>query len=380
MLLDTEIIDLYNIGTSDDFNNRLQWSYMPPPTISYEMIVDDYGLSFDGSTNFVTFEPMVLPQIGKWNSQSNSITTLTMKFSIAMWVKFGDNNEYTPTTCFSVSNPSVGYIIIGQIDKKLCLAIENSVGDAKDISGGNVVIGKWTFVVCTLEEMKMKIYQDGELVSFTDNGIELNYGTYVYNFIGRSHNHLFGYTDGNPVFFHGAIKSMYLWKRAIDLDEVLLLYNFGIPLVTKEPSTINYTVTVQNVNGSNKYFIDGQQQYTLSLVVGNTYIFDWSSAISHPFKFSTIPDDVDNNGEYTTGVTIDRTNYTTTILLEGLVPTNIYYHCELHSGMGGQVNILTISSDSFDSSDNFYDSSGGLYNIEFDDLIVDADLYTPVPG
>ena len=43
--------------------------------------------------------------------------------------------------------------------------------------------------------------------------------------------------------------------------------------------------------------------------------------------------------------------------------------------MGGQVNILTISSDSFDSSDNFYDSSGGLYNIEFDDLIVDADLY-----
>ena len=82
------------------------------------------------------------------------------------------------------------------------------------------------------------------------------------NFIGPSHNHLFGYTDGNPVFFLMQL-NLCIFKRAIDLDEVLLLYNFGIPLVTKEPSTINYTVTVQNVNGSNKYFIDGQQRYVV---------------------------------------------------------------------------------------------------------------------
>ena len=55
---------------------------------------------------------------------------------------------------FSVSNPSVGYIIIGQIDKKLCLAIENSVGDAKDISGGNVVILKVDVCGMYIEEMK----------------------------------------------------------------------------------------------------------------------------------------------------------------------------------------------------------------------------------
>tara|TARA_B100000497_G_C7637684_1_gene383316 strand:- start:19 stop:1230 length:1212 start_codon:yes stop_codon:yes gene_type:complete len=110
----------------------------------------------------------------------------------------------------------------------------------------------------------------------------------------------------------------------------------------EQPSTINYTVTVQNVDGSNKYFIDGQQQYTLTLFEGNTYIFDWSSVSSHPFMFSTVPDDLSNVGEYTTGVTIDRTAYTTTVVLNSSAPT-LYYHCELHSGMGGQANTLNAS-------------------------------------
>ena len=111
---------------------------------------------------------------------------------------------------------------------------------------------------------------------------------------------------------------------------------------TDQLSTINYTVTVQNVNGGNKYFIDGQQQQTLTLFEGNTYIFDWSSITSHPFKFSTIPDDIVGEGEYTTGVTIDRTTYKTTIVVDSSTP-NLYYHCEVHSGMGGQANTMDAS-------------------------------------
>ena len=41
-------------------------------------------------------------------------------------------------------------------------------------------------------------------------------------------------------------------------------------------TTIIYTVTVQNVGGQNKYFINGEQQKTLELLEGNTYIFNWS--------------------------------------------------------------------------------------------------------
>ena len=40
----------------------------------------------------------------------------------------------------------------------------------------------------------------------------------------------------------------------------------------------------------NKYVIDGVQQDALNLVEGKTYVFDWSGASGHPFKFSTILD------------------------------------------------------------------------------------------
>ncbi len=104
------------------------------------------------------------------------------------------------------------------------------------------------------------------------------------------------------------------------------------------PSTVNYTVTVQSVGGQNKYFINGEQQKTLELLEGNTYIFDWSSATSHPFRFSTTSDGTHGGGtEYTTGVTVDTVNYKTTIVVASSAPT-LHYYCQYHSGMGGQAN------------------------------------------
>ena len=42
-------------------------------------------------------------------------------------------------------------------------------------------------------------------------------------------------------------------------------------------TTRTFTVTVQNVSGYNKYFIDGVQQDTLTLAEGGTYVFNWSA-------------------------------------------------------------------------------------------------------
>ena len=103
-------------------------------------------------------------------------------------------------------------------------------------------------------------------------------------------------------------------------------------------TTIIYEVSVQNVGGANKYFINGEQQPTLELLEGNTYIFDWSSATSHPFRFSTTSDGTHGGGtEYTTGVTVDTVNYKTTIVVASSAPT-LHYYCQYHSGMGGQAN------------------------------------------
>jgi len=103
-------------------------------------------------------------------------------------------------------------------------------------------------------------------------------------------------------------------------------------------STINYTVGVQNVGGANKYFILGQQQPTLELFEGNTYIFDWSGHTAHPFRFSTTSGGTHNSGvEYTTGVTVNTSTYKTQIVVASGAPT-LYYYCQYHSGMGGQAN------------------------------------------
>ena len=101
------------------------------------------------------------------------------------------------------------------------------------------------------------------------------------------------------------------------------------------PSTSTFTVTVQSVGGSNKYFIDGVQQNTLDLYEGNTYIFNYPSG--HPFKFSTTSNGTHASGsEYTTGVTHNSSTQVTLVVASG-APT-LYYYCSSHSNMGGTAN------------------------------------------
>ena len=109
---------------------------------------------------------------------------------------------------------------------------------------------------------------------------------------------------------------------------------------TTSASPTTYTVTVVSTGSGNKYVIDGTQQPTLSLTRGNTYVFDWSGATSHPVRFSTTSDGTHGVGsEYTTGVTKDDGAYKTTIVVSGDAPDNLYYYCQVHSGMGGAINV-----------------------------------------
>ena len=99
------------------------------------------------------------------------------------------------------------------------------------------------------------------------------------------------------------------------------------------PTPVTFTVTYQSVGGANKYFIDGVQQKQLELYEGNTYIFDYSAASGHPFRFSTTSDGTHGGGsEYTTGVSVVG-NVTTIVVASGA--PNLFYYCTIHSGMGG---------------------------------------------
>ena len=105
-------------------------------------------------------------------------------------------------------------------------------------------------------------------------------------------------------------------------------------------STITKTVTVQNVSGSNKYFIDGSQQPTLNLYEGHTYKFDQSDGTNsgHPLRFYL---DANKTTAYTTGVTTNGTPgssgaYTQIVVASG-APT-LHYQCSAHAAMGGVAN------------------------------------------
>ena len=110
---------------------------------------------------------------------------------------------------------------------------------------------------------------------------------------------------------------------------------------------LNKVVTVASVGGSNKYFIDGTQQATISLARGSTYVFNVSNASvsGHPLQFSTTSNGTHNSGSaYTTGVTVSGTagqaNATVTIVVAADAPDILYYYCSSHSGMGGTANIV----------------------------------------
>ena len=123
----------------------------------------------------------------------------------------------------------------------------------------------------------------------------------------------------------------------------------SVGTTTAIPTT--YTVTVVSTDSGNKYVINGTQQATLSLTRGNTYVFDWSAATSHPVRFSTTPNGTHSGGsEYTTGVTKDDSAYKTTIVVSGDAPDNLYYYCQYHSAMGGTINVSFTASVTIETS------------------------------
>lgn len=112
--------------------------------------------------------------------------------------------------------------------------------------------------------------------------------------------------------------------------------------------TVTYTVTVSG----GKFYIDGEQQDTLTFKKGSTYKFDQSdsSNSSHPLRLSTTSDGTHGGGsEYTTGVTTNgtagSTGAYTQITVASDAPSTLYYYCTNHSGMGGQINVTVYDTD-----------------------------------
>ena len=119
-----------------------------------------------------------------------------------------------------------------------------------------------------------------------------------------------------------------------------------------------YTVTVQSTAGGNKYFIDGVQQASLSLIINNSFTFNQDDASNdgHPLQLSETSDGTHNSGtRYDTNVvykgddaTVSASDYisnfdsystrSVTISVVSTTPS-LFYYCFYHSGMGGSAAV-----------------------------------------
>ena len=107
-----------------------------------------------------------------------------------------------------------------------------------------------------------------------------------------------------------------------------------------------FKVTVVNVGGANKYFIDGRQQYGLNLVKGRAlYTFDQSDSSNdgHPLRFylDAARSTLFSTNVYTEGTPGNAGAYTS-IFVVNSGPTTLYYQCSAHANMGGKANFQPV--------------------------------------
>ena len=102
------------------------------------------------------------------------------------------------------------------------------------------------------------------------------------------------------------------------------------------PVVMEMIITVSNMD----YYVDGIQQGTVTLYRGFTYTFDLTSSTLayHPFTIGTSAE----GNEYTNGVSTTSGVLTFTVPLDA--PSSLYYYCDVHSGMGGGINIVSLGS------------------------------------
>ncbi len=100
--------------------------------------------------------------------------------------------------------------------------------------------------------------------------------------------------------------------------------------------------TVYNVtnSGASDYLINEVADPTLTVFRGTTYIFE-VNAPGHPFWLQTTPGAYDSLNTYSTGVTNGGTaegRITWQVALD--TPSLLYYVCQNHSSMNGQINVV----------------------------------------
>lgn len=170
--------------------------------------------------------------------------------------------------------------------------------------------------------------------------------------------------DGN-VDYDATVECRIPKNKGDLIRSMMLKFTLPHPIVPNE----TFEVTQSGL----KYYINGVQQDTLTLYEGSTYTFNVNT-VGHPFWFSESPDGRVAGviqTPYTNGVTGSGTEQgTVTFTIPNNAPSTLYYYCEVHSNMGGQINIRNV----------MYNKSIGAQIIEYADLLIGGQTIERITG
>ena len=143
--------------------------------------------------------------------------------------------------------------------------------------------------------------------------------------------------DYTPVNFGGSASI----EKATGAKPILNTVNGGtLARAGVFGSDVGYRETVSSSSGGgNPYIFDGRgTQPVLSFIRGATYIFDYSSATSHPLRFATAADAAGST-QYTHGTSVSSNVISFTVPHDA--PDTLYYYCTNHGGMGNSISVTT---------------------------------------
>jgi hypothetical protein len=160
--------------------------------------------------------------------------------------------------------------------------------------------------------------------------------TIIYQNVTIPDNNQYSNIQSNIVLYQAATTDL---ARIPLASDVVGGYSNLVPT----PSSTEEIAYIINTR-DNVFTINNEKQPILTMRINSVYKFSYSAyfdeSSGHFFRFSATEDGTHNGGtEYTTGVSLDGSDYDISITVDPGAPDTLYYYCVNHAGMGGTINI-----------------------------------------